>query len=497
MKDHQSISRKETEAFVDFVIEEARRLIHLAESTDHFTRFPHTKIDCGDYFKSQIDKLLEQAYNEYVPFPVSLKLEQLLNDVGYYMTCCEFPGVSRRCLKINPMLEYFDCAYDLYEDPEIRPLLFNSRYNPQVIVTDQRLAKRNEYFARKRQEFEEAGIEFSVEKAFYKEANDTFELMISQIRERIDSLLEKFFNELNTNLFYEMKDHFTKMNIEEFRNYCPTDDLIDPRTGNKAFDKSMSVMDRYEYYRKLSCEIGYDADSSYEAMVIAQLVFPFASREYGWYIAEQDGIIETKYGKEINISPYGLKYELRNNKYDFTLCGDTMNSAATTLKACSHLIDGDDELEQLRDEFIKKYHTFGNFILLPYRKGVSVNSARGIGKAKDYFDLFLTAVRKGTTEDILNDKAALLMLEYMDKTIGLNGDRKMRGFLHLNLLESCIAYNRGYKLWEGHDLENVYPETKEQVKEFFTNAIRMIEIRSEKIYKKLVRDRIIKESEDE
>ena len=294
-----------------------------------------------------------------------------------------------------------------------------------------------------------------------------------------------------------MKDHFTKMNIEEFRNYCPTDDLIDPRTGNKAFDKSMSVMDRYEYYRKLAREIGYDADSSYEAMVIAQLVFPFASREYGWYIAEQDGIIETKYGKEININPYGLKYELRNNKYDFTLRGDTMNSAATTLKACSHLIDGDEELEQLRDEFIKKYHTFGNFILLPYRKGVSVNSARGIGKAKDYFDLFLTAVRKGTTEDILNDKAALLMLEYMDKTIGLNGDRKMRGFLHLNLLESCIAYNRGYKLWEGHDLENVYPETKEQVKEFFTNAIWMIEIRGEKIYKKLMRDRIINENDYE
>lgn len=220
-------------------------------------------------------------------------------------------------------------------------------------------------------------------------------------------------------------------------------------------------------------------------MVIAQLVFPFASREKGWYIAEQDGIIKTKDGKEININPYGLKYELRNDKYDFTLRGDTMNSVATTLKACSHLICGNEELEQLRDEFIKKYHTFGNFMLLPYRNGVSVNSVRGVGKAKDYFDLFLTAVRNETTEDVLNDKAARLMYEYIDKTISTNGDSRMKGFLHLNLLESCIGYNCGYKLWEEHDLEHIYPETSEQVKEFFTNATKMIEMRSEYIYKRL------------
>ena len=284
--------------------------------------------------------------------------------------------------------------------------------------------------------------------------------------------------------FNEAQKKLADMTIEEFKGYCPTDDLIDPRTCKKAFDEGMSVMDRFEHYRKIARGIGYDADSSYEAMVIAQLVFPFASRENGWYIAEQEGIITTDSEKKIKINPYGLKYELRNDRFDFSLRGDTMNSAATTLKECAHLINGDDELEQLRDKFITRYHTFGNFMLLPYKKGVSVNSARGLENAKDYFDLFLTAVINGTMEDILNDTAAQLLNEYTE-FIFSNGDSKMKDFIRLNLLECCIDDKCSYKLWEGHSLENVYPETKEQVKAFFTNAIRMIEMRSEDIYKTL------------
>ena len=294
--------------------------------------------------------------------------------------------------------------------------------------------------------------------------------------------------------FYEAKEKFKNMNLKEFKSYCPTDDLIDPGTGWKAFDESMSVMDRYDHYRKLAHKIGYDADASYEAMVIARLVFPFASRGRGWYIAEQDGIVKTKNGKEININPYGLKYELRNDKYDFALSGDTMNSVAMTLMACSHLIKGNEELERLRDEFIKKYQTFGNFMLLPYQKGVSVNGSRGIEKSHDYFDIFLTAVAKRDLDSILNEKESLLMREFINKCIITNGGKYedtffLGDFLHYNLLVNYAELSGNdccrFELWEGHDLDNVYPETPEQVKAFLTNATKMIEIRSEHIYKRL------------
>ena len=105
-------------------------------------------------------------------------------------------------------------------------------------------------------------------------------------------------------------------------------------------------------------------------------------------------------------------------------------------------------------------------------------------KAKDYFDLFLTAVTNGTLEDIFNDEAAQLLSEYME-FIFSNGDSKMKDFMRLNLLERCIDDKCSYKLWEGHSLDNICPETKDQVKEFFTKAIRLIETRSEDIYKNL------------
>ena len=191
MNNEQSINRKEVKAFVDFFIEEARRIVHLAESTLHFSCFPDTEIYCDGYFEKQVDELISQAYNESVPSPVTSSLQEMLIDVGYYVTCCQFHGVGPRMLNSNPRLEYFHIDYEVYDNPETRQHLFNGEYTPHVIFTDERLAKRNEYLSRIRQEFEEAGVEFSVEKAFYKEANDTFDLIISKMRNKINALLRR------------------------------------------------------------------------------------------------------------------------------------------------------------------------------------------------------------------------------------------------------------------------------------------------------------------
>lgn len=524
--------------------------------------------------------VLLKEWDQSLPLIVMLKLDRILEEFNYFFNCNDIPGVCGRWIKLDPKLEYFDVAYDMFGDSEERLLFEENRQRFRVFVTENRFAKRNEYFSDIKKKYEAARTEFSKSKAYRDELlrvlKIAFELDFAGLfpnleftdkpcddepefinmnilsisperHEVIDKILRQTeedlkngklhavsFEEFKEHIehkrkefvmkcFDEAKEKFVSMSLEEFKSYCPTDDLIDPRTGTKAFDDSMTTLERYERFRKLAREIGYDADASYDAMVIAQLVFPFASREEGWYIAEQDGIIKTKNGKEININPYGLKYELRSERFDFSLRGDTMNSVATTLKACSHLINGNAELEQLRDKFITRYHTFGNFMLLPYRNGVSVNSTRGKGKSKDYFDLFLSAVTNGTTEDILNDNAARLLHEYIVwnysdgdikmkdyfdfidtliyRTPEILGDEAaqllheyvvyhfsdkdimMKDFIHFNLLENSIDDKCCYKLWEGHDLDHIYPEMPEQVKAFFINAAKMIEMRSEHIYK--------------
>ena len=538
---------EETENTVAFFYNALHRIIYMEESTRHYTCFPESDIDCKDYFQKYIDHLsvLLKEREPSLHLIVMCLLDRILKEVNLFLNCFDTPGVCQRWLKLDPKLEYFDVAYDMFGNPEERPIFEKNRQRFRVFVTEERLARRNEYLSGIKKEYEAAGKEFSMSKAYRDEVlrvlKTAFESDFAKLfpnlefsdkpcddepefinmispkrREEIDKILRASeerikngdvhcisFEEFKERMEYEMdeyvmkrfdeaKEKFENMSLEEFKSYCPTDDLIDPMTGKKAFDDSLTTFERYERFRKLGRKIGYDADASYEAMVIAQLVFPFASRENGWYIAEQDGIIKTKNGKEININPYGLKYELRNDKYDFTLRGDTMNSVATTLKVCSHLINGNDELEQLRDEFIKKYHTFGNFMLLPYRNGVSVNNSRGIKKSHDYFDIFLTAVTKNDLDSILNEASSRLMSEFINECTIMNCGKYytpffLLDFLHDNLLAGYIKLNGAdryrFELWEGHDLDNVYPETPEQVKAFFNNATKMIEMRSGHIYK--------------
>ena len=170
-KGHSSEEITKAENTVAFFFDSLRRIVSVEESTRHYTYFPESDIDCKDYFQMHIDHLsvLLKEWDQSMPLIVLLKLDRILGEFNYFFNCYDVPGVCGRWIKLDPKLEYFDPAYDMYGDPEERPIYEENRQLFGVLVTENRLAKRNEYFSDIKKEYEAAGIEFTRSKAYRDE----------------------------------------------------------------------------------------------------------------------------------------------------------------------------------------------------------------------------------------------------------------------------------------------------------------------------------------
>lgn len=325
--------------------------------------------------------------------------------------------------------------------------------------------------------------------------------------------------------------HVMDRNELDFELYDVVTDCINPITGKSLVNFTDSSLDRYYAFR--NNEIDYDADSSLEANIIYEKVFLFVNRLDKKVIRPQKDY-DGRYNR------FGLKFELGEHGCTGGLSyrGDTMNSVATTNKAYywSHKEIHGDKFIWPREalKLMDIYHTPGNFMVLPYRNGFSINQARGTGNSKDYFDLFLLAIynyflqMNGVDGDYrvsldyvlkYNNKLVMFMTDYLrpfikddrcrfsehdSQLIDDIADTSMmisniipgwEAFIEDNLLQDFVEQNefgrcgRPKELWRNHftTFEKNYgvPYKEEQFIEFWTGATDMIEKRSRRIYEAL------------
>lgn len=320
-------------------------------------------------------------------------------------------------------------------------------------------------------------------------------------------------------------------NENDFVFYDVVGTAINPITMQPLVNMQGSTMEKYNAFR--NNKIDYDADSSIEAVVMYEKIFPFVNEISRKSICPQKG----------GFNKYGLKYELANKEKGsgVSFRGDTLNTVATTNREYCKLINrlqpvnphwSADDIDWPKEalEFIDVYHTPGNFWILPYIEGISVNCDRGIGAAKDYFDLFLLAIyqyysciegRKVEYENInlikvMNNKEkvvrffevylkAFIMNKQetctinpcgIDKIASKKDKNKVLGwneFIENNYLQDYVEvdlegnYGMPKELWCGHfDMFNStlfpYPTTKSQFTEFWKNATEIIRKRGHRIY---------------
>lgn len=174
----------------------------------------------------------------------------------------------------------------------------------------------------------------------------------------------------------------------DFELYDVVKDCINPVTGKPLVDFMSSTLTNFYAFR--NNDIDYDADASIEANIIYEKLFSFVNRVDKKVIRPQ----MDNYGR---YNRYGLKFELGepNCTGGLSYRGDTMNSVATTNRGYYWLHKEQQGKFVWPEEAIRLmevYHTPGNFMVLPYREGFSINQARGTGDTRDYFDLYLLAI---------------------------------------------------------------------------------------------------------
>ena len=305
---------------------------------------------------------------------------------------------------------------------------------------------------------------------------------------------------------------------KEFINYDVVSDCIDPRNGEYLIDPGAGSYERYSTFR--NNDIDYDADASIEANVIYDRVF-------GDIINRSDKkVVRIENDPMDRYNRYGLKYELGEPDCigGLSYRGDTMNSVATTNWAYylghrelhnDRKMDGfpwTDEALELMD----LYHTPGNFMILPFREGLSINCARGLGNTHDYFDLYLLSIYNFYLEQnggepynnislsymLKYDRKLVLFMTYYlltfiedDKDVAGNALPGWQSFVEKNMFHDFVKQNEnGYfdlpnELWDGHfsdpEAAGGKPGTEKQFMQFYTNAADLIRKRSGRMYDSL------------
>lgn len=322
-------------------------------------------------------------------------------------------------------------------------------------------------------------------------------------------------------------EHVMGKSENEFVEYDVVSSCIHPLTKAPLYCDSDSTMQKYNTFR--TNEIDYDADASLEAVVAYEKLFPFVNRI-------EDRVIRTQ--KSYNV--FGLKYELgeANCTGGVAFRGDTMNSVATTNKMYffEHKDIEKENFEWPKEalDFIDVYHTLGNFMVLPFINGLSVNRERGIGPSKDYFDIFLLAIynfyaecagkeikyKRATLLKVLRDKrTAMFFANYLREFIEVDRCRfseintqliddiedgsmnicyvipGWEAFIEENLLQDYVTtgpygrFRMPKELWKEHfdlyERDVAYPYGDEKTIEFWKNATEMIKKRSARMYNEL------------
>ena len=212
LEKHSKQEIKEAENTVAFFFDSLRAIVSMEESTRHYTCFPESDIDCKDYFQKYIDhlSLLLKDREQSLHLIVMCLLDRILKEVNIFLNCFDTPGVCERWLKLDPKLEYFDVAYDMFGDPEERPIFEEKRHRFRVFVTEERLARRNEYLNGIKKEYETAGMEFSMSKAYRDE-------VLRALKTAFESDFARLFPNVEfSDKPYDDAPEFINMNIPPF-----------------------------------------------------------------------------------------------------------------------------------------------------------------------------------------------------------------------------------------------------------------------------------------
>lgn len=180
------MKKKEIRRVIKTVYRELLNLLSLYEMTDGSDKTPSQEADedisgfaerkIADIRKTVNILLLGEK-------KVADNMIQIINETAYFVRQCEVPGVVTRWKQVNPILIYFDCAFDLMEQcPQEYEAMRRglSETHLSCYPDAHLLAKRNAYFEQAQKRYEYENRAYSENEIFQEELQHTLTLLFEE-----------------------------------------------------------------------------------------------------------------------------------------------------------------------------------------------------------------------------------------------------------------------------------------------------------------------------
>lgn len=180
------MKKKEIRSVVKTVYRELLNLLSLYEMTDGSCKTPEQEAykNISGYAEKKIADIRKTVNILLLGEKKAAdNIMQLIDETAYFVRQCEVPGVVTRWKQVNPILIYFDCAFDLMEQcPQeyeaMRRGLTETRLScyPDAHL----LAERNAYFEQVKKRYEHENRVYSENDIFQEELQHTLTLLFEE-----------------------------------------------------------------------------------------------------------------------------------------------------------------------------------------------------------------------------------------------------------------------------------------------------------------------------
>lgn len=160
-----------------------RGLLAKYTETDRYHEMPEGASDPDGlaYAMRRLAEIREEAAPLARCPQVADRMKRIMDEAEFFLRQYEQPGVVTRWRKLNPPIQFFDCAFDLLEgEPELFDQIRtnqNSVLQLKCYPATEDLSRRRDYFAAARQRFAREGRTYSEDAAFQDELCRTLNLV--------------------------------------------------------------------------------------------------------------------------------------------------------------------------------------------------------------------------------------------------------------------------------------------------------------------------------
>lgn len=177
------MNRREKIRSIQFVFQKILTLLMQYEATDGFNRGPEG-VDIHTYLEHQLGQIRVAATALFLgEKELGRKMERVIDEVESVTRSCEMPGVVERWIRLDPNLQYFDCAFDLLDEaPGLYDKISMQLTNFQLrCYPSERVQKeRNAYFEAAKRRQERCGRTYSQQRAYQEELCRAARLVFEQ-----------------------------------------------------------------------------------------------------------------------------------------------------------------------------------------------------------------------------------------------------------------------------------------------------------------------------